>query len=347
MSEDPHTQVIKEGRRQRRRGDQVRTPTFTVVEGPSIGVLYVLDSSRRAHRIGRAEDADLRINTASVSRCHAIVVVASRGGEQAVRIDDNKSTNGIKVNGRRVESLWLDSGDKVRLGDSLLRFQWMTDEEIRFASGLSTRLAAAARDPLTGLLSRAFVTDRLPGVVHVAEQRGQPLSCVMLDLDHFKNINDTHGHLVGDVVIRRAARAVADTLRGSDFSVRYGGEEFLLVLVDAAIEPAVDAAQRTRAAIAAIDLEDVVPGLTVTASQGVALRAAGEPVDDWIARADAALYTAKHLGRDQVQLAVPAEDSRPPEVAGESTQSAPVLEEDDVGPPTTLEHGAPRPSDED
>ena len=337
MSEDPRTQVIRDSRRSRRRGDQVRTPTFTVVEGQSIGVLYVLDTSRRGHRIGRSEDADVRINNASVSRCHAVAVVASRGGDRAVRIDDNKSTNGIKVNGRRVESLWLDNGDKVRLGDTLLRFQWMSDEEIRFASGLSTRLAAAARDPLTSLLSRAFVTDRLPGVVHTAEQRGQPLTCVMLDLDHFKNINDSHGHLVGDVVIRRAARAVSQTLRGSDFPVRYGGEEFLLVLVDTSLDQALEAAQRTRLAISRIDLEDVVPGLVVTASQGVALWALGEPVDDWIGRADAALYSAKHLGRDQVQVAVPALDSVPPERAAESTLSAPAVDEAEPESPTTLE----------
>jgi two-component system, cell cycle response regulator len=338
MSQDPRTQVIKDGRRLRRRGDQVRTPTFTVVEGPSIGVLYVLDASRRAHRIGRSEDADLRINTASVSRCHAIAVVASRDNDSGVRIDDNNSTNGIKVNGRRVESQWLDNGDKVRLGDSLLRFQWMSDEEIQFASGLSTKIAAAARDPLTGLLSRAFVTDRLPSVLQAAEQRARPLSCIMLDLDRFKNINDTHGHLVGDIVIRRAARAVSATLRGSDYPVRYGGEEFLLVLTDTSIDQALEAAHRTRAAIAAIDLEDVVPGLVITASQGVALRVVGETVDTWIARADMALYTAKDQGRDRVELAVPAEfDPPPPERAAESTLGAPSLYDQDLDSPDTLD----------
>ena len=337
MADDPRTQVIKDGRRLRRRGDRVLTPTFTVVEGPSIGVLYVLDTSRRAHRIGRSEDADVRINTASVSRYHAIAVVASRGDDRGVRIDDNKSTNGVLVNGSEVQSIWLDNGDKVRMGDALLRFQWMSDEEIRYASGLSTRLAAAAKDPLTGLLTRAFVTDRLPGIVHVAEQRRQPLSCILLDLDRFKSINDEHGHLVGDVVIRRAARAVNKTLRGTDFAVRYGGEEFLLVLQDTGTHQATDAATRIRVAIAHIDLDDVVQGVTVTASQGVALRGVGEPVDAWIARADAALYSAKNAGRDQVQV---AEDALPPlkDRAGESTQSAPVISDPDLdSSPETLD----------
>ena len=328
MPDEPRTQVIKEGRRLRRRGDRVLTATFTQVEGPSIGILYVLDASRRAHRIGRSEDADVRLNTPSVSRCHAIAVVASRGDGQGVRLDDNNSTNGVTVNGAPVQSIWIENGDKVRMGDALLRFQWMTDEEIRYASGLSTRLAAAARDPLTGLLTRAFVTDRLPGVLYESEQRAQPLACVLLDLDHFKSINDAHGHLVGDVVIRRAARAIAKTLRGSDFAVRYGGEEFLLVLVDTRLDQAVEAASRVRSAIAAIRLEDVVAGLTVTASQGVALRARGEPASDWIERADAALYTAKNLGRDRVQVAPAAADAQA-EAGIDSTLRAPVVDDDD------------------
>lgn len=337
MTDDPRTQVIK-GQRKRRRGDRVLTPTFTVVEGPSIGVLYVLDTSRRAHRIGRSDDADVRINTASVSRYHAIAVVASRGKDRGVRLDDNKSTNGVTVNGQPVASIWLDNGDKVRMGDVLLRFQWMSDEEIRYASGLSTRLAAAAKDPLTSLLTRAFVTDRLPGIVHVAEQRGRELTCILLDLDHFKAINDDHGHLVGDVVIRRAARAVSKTLRGTDFAVRYGGEEFLLVLQDTGVDEAVEAAARIRMAIATIDLADVVPGLGVTASQGVALRVLGEPIDDWIGRADAALYVAKRHGRDRVQLAKPGVE-RPPDSAGDSTSRSLVLSDDglEFDSPQTLD----------
>jgi len=300
--DEPSTQVL-DARRLRRRGDRVLTPTFTMIEGPGIGVLHVLEAGRRAHRMGRGDAADVQIQAPSVSRFHALAVLADHEGERRVRIEDNGSTNGIKVNGTTVKTAWLSSGDKVRLGDVLLRFQWMSEDEIQYASGVSSRLLQAAKDPLTGLLTRAFVQDRLPSRLYEAERRGQPTSCILLDLDRFKRINDDHGHLAGDAVIRRTSKAILSTLRGSDIAVRYGGEEFLIVLQDTGLTEAVDAASRLRDAIRAIDLSDLSPKLKVTASQGVALRARGESHDSLIERADKALYEAKAQGRDRVRVA--------------------------------------------
>jgi len=332
--DEPSTQIL-DGRRLRRRGDRVLTPTFTVLEGGAIGALHVLDPGRRAHRIGRAEDADVHIPAASVSRYHAVAVLATHEGEHDVRIDDNGSTNGIKVNGEPTRSAWLVSGDKVRLGDVLLRYQWMTDDEIQYASGLSSKLLQAARDPLTGLPTRAFVQDRLPGLVNAAEVRRRPIVCALVDLDRFKRINDAHGHLVGDAVIRRAARVMGRTLRGSDVAVRYGGEEFLVVFPDTELEDAVEASRRLGDALRTLDLADVVPGLTVTASQGVALRAAGEGIDAWIERADAALYLAKGQGRDRVEIA----DTPPagPGQADTATQWATAESESESGAAATID----------
>ena len=336
MIDEPSTQIL-DGRRFRRRGDRVLTPTFTVLEGPAIGVLHLLDASRRAHRIGRADDADFQIQAGSVSRYHAIAVLATHEGEREVRLDDNESTNGVKVNGDPCKSAWLVNGDKVRLGDVLLRFQWMTDDEIQYASGLSSRLLQAARDPLTSLLTRAFVTDRLPALVHEAEQRNRPIGCILLDLDHFKRLNDQHGHLVGDAVIRRAAKVISKTIRGSDVALRYGGEEFLVILPDAGLPEAVEAARRLAVALRALDFGDVVADLLITASQGVALRSVGEDIDAWIERADAALYLAKGQGRDRVEVA-PEVPPRPRR-AETSTLSAPVVSES--GPLPTIEGDRP------
>ncbi|MCO4768552.1 MAG: GGDEF domain-containing protein [Deltaproteobacteria bacterium] len=277
-----------------------------MIEGPGIGVLHVLDSSRRAHRLGRGEKADVQIQAPSVSRYHAIAVVQSDGNQRRVRIDDNGSTNGIKVNGESLKEAWLDSGDKLRLGDVLLRFQWMSDDEIQYASGVSSKLMQAARDPLTGLLTRAFVQDRLPSRLYEAERRRQSVCCILLDLDHFKRINDDHGHLVGDAVIRRASKAISEALRTTDLAVRYGGEEFLVVLMNASLTEAAETAGRLRITIRGIDFADLVPQLCVTASQGIALRGRNEGVDDWIERADSALYTAKSGGRDRVHIASPS-----------------------------------------
>lgn len=300
--DEPSTQIL-DARRLRRRGGRALTPTFTRIEGPGIGVLHVLDSSRHAHRMGRGDGADIQIQAPSVSRFHALAVVVTKGGEREVRIEDNGSTNGIKVNGASVKDAWLLSGDKLRLGDVLLRFQWMTDDEVQYASGLSSRLLNAAKDPLTGLLTRSFIQDRLPSRLHEAERRGQSVCCTLIDLDRFKKINDDHGHLVGDAVIRRTAGAITASLRDSDIAVRYGGEEFLVIFQDTEINEAVDAAWRLRTAISAIDLSDLVVDLSVTASQGLAVRVQGEIAEKWIERADKALYDAKVGGRDRVRIA--------------------------------------------
>ncbi len=301
-SDEPNTQVL-DGRRLRRRGDRVLTPTFTMIEGPGIGVLHVLDPSRRAHRLGRGDEADVQIQAPSVSRYHATAIVSSRDDERCVRIEDNGSTNGVKVNGNSVPSAWLDNGDKVRLGDVLLRFQWMTDDEIQYASGLSTKLLEAARDPLTGLLTRAFIEDRLPSRLREAEVRGQQVCGLLMDLDHFKRINDDHGHIVGDSVIRRTARVIQDSLRDADIGIRYGGEEFLVIFFAAGLSEGVDAAARLRDQVRELSLDDLVDGLRVTVSQGLALRARNETVTGWIDRADQALYDAKRGGRDRLRLA--------------------------------------------
>lgn len=340
-SNEPSTQVI-DGSRLRRRGDRVRSPTFTMIEGPGIGMLHVLDPSRRAHRIGRADDADIQIQAPSVSRVHAVAVLASREGSREVRIDDNDSTNGLKVNGLTVRTSWLVTGDKVRLGDVLLRFQWMTDDEIQYASGVSSRLIEAAKDPLTGLLTRAYVNDRLPSQVFEADRRKLTLCCVLFDLDHFKKINDVHGHLVGDAVIRRAATAVSHSVRNDDLVVRYGGEEFLILMRDTDTAEAIEVASRVRTALKQVDLSDLADGLVVTASLGIAERGVGEAIQDWIDRADQALYTAKSLGRDRFEIAPASEPFGVPDDDTDNDTLQALVEE---LPRPTLE-GIPEKEDE-
>ncbi|MCU1280674.1 MAG: hypothetical protein JWM53_4220 [bacterium] len=155
----------------------------------------------------------------------------------------------------------------------------------------------AAIDPLTGIFNRRGLDLVLP------EHDSRLASVAMVDLDRFKLINDTHGHAAGDELLRRVAHLLASVVRAADGVVRWGGEEFLLVL------PAVDRAQthiiveRARASVEADRL--VVGGavLRITISAGVAERRAGESRDQLIARADEALYVAKHSGRNRVELA--------------------------------------------
>lgn len=300
--DDPPTQFTQLSAR---KGDGQVVPTLTVIEGPEIGAFYAFDLGKRAHQIGRSEEADVRVVDPSVSRVHAICVVSSRGGHLGVRITDNGSTNGLLVNAKTVAECSLISGDKVRLGDVLLRFEWMAEEELVYHSDVSAQIRKAERDHLTGLLSRGFLEARLPRLLEEADRRAQEVSALLLDLDHFKRVNDVYGHLVGDAVVQRVGRVLRATLRDGDFAIRYGGEELLVIMTGTGLDEAQMVAGRIREAVAALDLSDLGTGLSVTVSSGLALRESAEEVTSWISRADGALYEAKDRGRDCVGVAPP------------------------------------------
>jgi two-component system cell cycle response regulator len=298
--DDPPTQFTQLSSR---KGDGQVVPTFTVLEGPEIGAFYAFDMGKRAHHLGRSEEADVRVVDPSVSRVHAICVVSSRGGHLGVRINDNGSTNGLSVNAKTVDECSLISGDKVRLGDVLLRFEWMAEEEINYHSDISAQIRKSERDHLTGLLSRSFLETRVPRLLEEADRRSQEVTALLLDLDHFKRVNDVFGHLVGDAVVQRVGRVLRSALRDSDFAIRYGGEELLVLMPGTGLDEAASCAERIRVAVAELSLIDLAEDLGVTVSSGLALRIPGEEVSTWLERADRALYEAKAAGRDCVRVA--------------------------------------------
>jgi len=160
-------------------------------------------------------------------------------------------------------------------------------------------------DGLTGLYNRAWLNDVLPRLVATAHATHAPLSLVMLDIDHFKLFNDRHGHLQGDLALRTAAKVLAGALRPTDFAVRYGGEELMVILPDTSGPVAAGVAERLcermREAVVFGDMR--VPLPHVTASFGVACLAAGQDDQALIAAADTALYRAKAAGRNRVEVA--------------------------------------------
>lgn len=151
----------------------------------------------------------------------------------------------------------------------------------------------ATHDGLTALLNRATFDERLAAALQ--DRRHQPVSVALVDLDHFKAVNDTHGHQVGDQVLRRSADAMRSVLRPGDVAARYGGEELVLILPGCAAADAELIAERLRAGIAAAGTDPVV-----TASIGVASADFGSSPEDILAAADEALYRAKRTGRDRV-----------------------------------------------
>jgi diguanylate cyclase (GGDEF)-like protein len=149
-------------------------------------------------------------------------------------------------------------------------------------------------DPLTGALNRRGLDVLFP------PDSDAPASVIMVDLDRFKRVNDDYGHAIGDEVLKRVAHLLAGTLRANDAVVRWGGEEFLLVLPTVSLQVASRVAERARAAVEAADVQAAGVRLPVTLSAGVAERLPGESRDGLIHRADDALYRAKNAGRNQI-----------------------------------------------
>jgi len=158
-------------------------------------------------------------------------------------------------------------------------------------------------DPLTSLANRKFFDDALAKMLATAQERREPLSLMLLDIDHFKKFNDSYGHLTGDQVLRLVAVAVKQNVKGQDISARYGGEEFAIILPNTALRAAVTVADKIRRAVMTKDLMKRSTGEhlgRVTMSIGVAALAQGDTPQTLIERADVCLYAAKRGGRNRV-----------------------------------------------
>jgi diguanylate cyclase (GGDEF)-like protein len=179
----------------------------------------------------------------------------------------------------------------------------LADQKRALAEALALNQELATRDPLTGLLNRRAMTELLTRE-HARSERGQgPLSVALLDIDFFKQVNDTLGHGAGDEVLRRFAGIVQSQLRTVDALARWGGEEFLVLMPCTRAEDAAAVLQRLRGAMTGAAFGAIAPQLTVTFSAGLAQARTGEPQDAVVDRADQALYLAKKSGRDRVRTA--------------------------------------------
>ncbi|UXY16235.1 GGDEF domain-containing protein [Chitiniphilus purpureus] len=167
----------------------------------------------------------------------------------------------------------------------------------------------ATTDELTGVTNRREWQRRSAESMMLARRTGEPLSVLMLDLDHFKHVNDTYGHLVGDLILRAVSRACLWSLRTTDHFARWGGEEFVVMLPDTALAEAAQVAEKLRLASARAAVQHDGTAVQVTISIGVtALRPADLNLDDLVRRADAALYAAKRAGRNRVVIDTEAVD---------------------------------------
>lgn len=278
-------------------------PALLVQRGPRIGDWYLFPEGRDRVVVGRDHEAEFRVVDASVSRQHArFVVETPESGLPQLFVEDMGSTNGTRVGRKRVSGrTLLHEGDLIGLGDIVLRYRLMDSEDRAFQEDIAQQVKNARKDPLTRLFSRRYLDDQLPGLIKAHRRNEQAISLLIADIDHFKSINDSHGHMVGDEVLWRVAEAIRSSVRMADSPVRYGGEEFCVILPGTPLREALHVAERIRGAVEALDLAVVRPGLRSTVSIGVAELADGEEQTDWMQRADIGLYKAKNDGRNQVK----------------------------------------------
>lgn len=189
---------------------------------------------------------------------------------------------------------------RVRAGSRILQLQ---DALLRAQGKLQFE---ASHDALTGLWNRGAILDTVQREMARHQRTASPLGIIMADVDHFKRINDTHGHLTGDVILREVARRMVASVRNYDFVGRYGGEEFLIVLPHCGPEDLIAGAERIRLSIADLPITSEAVNLSVTMSFGVLSAQSGPDFADYeslLQSADAALYRAKANGRNRVEVA--------------------------------------------
>jgi two-component system, cell cycle response regulator len=275
-----------------------------VMSGPHVGKMFKVDKDETT--IGRSTKADMYVNDVGISRRHARLII---WGED-VFVEDLESANGTYLNGellsRRVQ---LQDGDKITLGSStILKFTYhdRLDEDFQ-----KQMFDAALRDGLTGAYNKNFLINHLTTEVAFALRNGTALSVIMFDVDHFKPVNDNHGHLAGDSILKRLAEISLATLRTEDVFARYGGEEFTIVSRGIDMERAAIIAERLRQIVQNTTFVFDGKHIPITISLGVAAlpEIPAQTSDDLIGAADKALYASKHGGRNRVSVAM-AEDER-------------------------------------
>ena len=256
----------------------------------------IISLPRQGICVGRSGRAEVHIPEPSVSRDHARIVYEYG----AFYVVDQGSQNGTMVAGRRIVRAELRDGDLVQFGQrATYRFSLMdqTQEQV-----MRRLYESSTRDPLTGADNRRNMDSRLQAEIAFAQRHRRPLSVILLDIDHFKSVNDRYGHQAGDQVLKSVAAVVRSQLRTEDAFARYGGEEFVIVLRDTTVPQATLVAERVRERISKTQVEIGSGTIAVTVSAGCASLSCslGGSTEELIGVADRRLYKAKRSGRNCV-----------------------------------------------
>jgi diguanylate cyclase (GGDEF)-like protein len=264
--------------------------------GTTLGRRYNIE--RNGMVCGRSPDVDIVVNEKSLSRQHAKFHVSADG---QVSVEDLNATNGTFVNDAKIVATKqeLKDGDILRLGTVLFKFYGKDNVDNLFHDKIYRMVTI---DNGTQIFNKKYLTESLETEFRFAKLYERPLSLIYYDLDHFKKVNDTHGHSVGDFILKESAAITSSTIRKNDIFGRVGGEEFCIVLPDTELKVACDLAERIRKAIESYvfrysdDLE-----LNQTISMGVAaFNTSMQDYDQLLDAADKKLYESKNTGRNKI-----------------------------------------------
>jgi two-component system, cell cycle response regulator len=277
--------------------DSKRVEAYLIVmAGSSVGEMYKLNRPRTV--VGRGPTAEIRILDEGVSREHCEVV---REGN-TVTLRDLRSTNGTFCRGASVNALELVDGDKILVGTgTVLKFTYHDKLDEDFQRQM---LESVLRDDLTKAFNKKYFLDRVESEFAYAVRHNVPVALVSFDIDHFKQTNDTFGHLAGDYVLTQVAAAVQGTVRVEDVFARVGGEEFSIVCRGADLMQGRIVGDRVRYAVEKRTILYEGRSIPITISVGVAAVPSSTIKDatDFISAADQMLYEAKRAGRNRVCL---------------------------------------------
>jgi two-component system, cell cycle response regulator len=269
-----------------------------VLAGANIGAVYRIHAKETF--VGRSQKCEIAIGENGISRRHAKLTML---GDSEILLQDLGSTNGTFVAEQQVSSMVLKDGDRFQLGGTtLLKFSISDEVEESFQRRL---YESSVKDGLTGLHNRKHFDERLDAEFGFALRHGSALSLILVDIDHFKRVNDTYGHQAGDEVLRVVARTLEANIRTEDVVARYGGEEFAVVARGISADQAVMFASRMRSLVEALPIivENTAINLTISAGVATYINGVFSDKEELVAATDRALYGAKETGRNRVILA--------------------------------------------
>lgn len=242
--------------------------------------------------VGRDPKSNLMIGENAVSRQHAKLEKTLSG----FSITDLESTNGTWINGTKIESQQLQSSDRIRIGGRVFKYIAADQLEANYHEAVYTMMT---KDSLTQAWNKRYLIETLQRELKRRKRTGNDLSLIILDLDFFKNINDTYGHLVGDELLRQIVDRLKSVLREEDILARFGGEEFCVVLTETSSENARTCASRCLDVISEKPFSTAAGDIECSISIGIGQATDSITCDELIKQADDNLYQAKKQGRNR------------------------------------------------